>query len=214
MKNHSHRQETAGCSGRTGPYISNRILTVPNVICMVRLAGSFILIVIAFMDQSEIFLWLYLFFAMTDWVDGKLAIILDQRSAFGARLDSWADTALYAALTFGAVKMHGLALRSELSYVIVALAASLVSVAAALWKYRRWPSYHTRASKTTWFLIMVGAVCLFLEWPLWPLRIALVAIAITHAEAILITIVSPTWRFDVPSIYHAWRDRSGIPPAS
>jgi CDP-diacylglycerol--glycerol-3-phosphate 3-phosphatidyltransferase len=214
MKNHKHQQETTGDPGPPEPYISNRLLTVPNFICMVRLAGSFALIAIAFMDQNEVFLWLFLFFAMTDWVDGKLAILLNQRSVFGARLDSWADAALYAALTFGAVTMHGAALRSELAYVIAALATSLISIAAAFWKYRRWPSYHTRAAKTSWLLIMVGAVCLFLDWPLWPLRIALVAITITNAEAILITIVSPTWRVDVTSIYHAWRDRSAIPPVS
>jgi CDP-diacylglycerol--glycerol-3-phosphate 3-phosphatidyltransferase len=178
------------------------------------MAGSFVLIAIALMDQSEVFLWLFLFFAMTDWVDGKLAILLNQRSVFGARLDSWADAALYAALTFGAVTMHGAALRSELACVIAALATSLISIAAAFWKYRRWPSYHTRAAKTSWFFIMVGAVCLFLDWTLWPVRIALVVITIANAEAILITIVSPTWRVDVTSIYHAWRDRGGIPPAS
>ena len=193
-------------------YVSDRVFTVPNIICMFRLAGSVALIAIALMGQSKVFLWLYLFFAMTDWVDGKLAILLDQRTVLGARLDSWADAALYTALTFGAVTMHGATLRSVVPYVVAALGATLISMAAALWKFRRWPSYHTRAAKTTWFFIMVGAASLFLDFPLWPLRIALAAIAITHAEALLITIVSPTWRVDVPSVYHAWRDRSGTPP--
>ena len=214
MKNHKHQQETTGDPGSPEPCISNRLLTVPNIICMVRLAGSFVLIAIALMDQSEVFLWIFLFLAVTDWVDGKLAILLNQRSVFGARLDSWADAALYAALTFGAVTMHGASLRSEFAWVIAALATYLISTAAGFWKYRRWPSYHTRAAKTSWLLIMVGAAGLFLDWALWPLRIALVAITITNVEAILITIVSPTWRADVTSIYHAWRDRSGIPPVS
>ena len=214
MKNPEHQQETTGGPEPPGPYISNRLLTVPNIICMVRLAGSFVLIAIALMDQSEVFLWIFLFLAVTDWVDGKLAILLNQRSVFGARLDSWADTALYAALTFGAVTMHGAALRSELAWVIAVLATSLTSIAAGFWKYRRWPSYHTRVAKTSWFLITVGAVCLFLDWPLWPLRIALVLGTIANVEAILITIVSPTWRTDVTSIYHAWRDRGEIPPVS
>jgi CDP-diacylglycerol--glycerol-3-phosphate 3-phosphatidyltransferase len=160
------------------------------------------------MDQSEVFLWLFLFLALTDWVDGKIAILLNQRSVIGARLDSWADAALYAALTFGAVTMHGAALRSEMAWVLSALASSMAFIVTALWKYRRWPSYHTRAAKISWFLVTVGAVCLFLDWPLWPLRVALAGIVITNAEGILITIVSPTWRTDVTSIYHAWRDRS------
>lgn len=208
MKNPEHQQETTGGPEPPEPYISNRLLTIPNLICMVRLAGSFVLIAIALMDQSEVFLWLFLFLAVTDWVDGKLAILLNQRSVFGARLDSWADAALYAALTFGSVTMHGATLRSELAWVIAALATYLISIAAGIWKYRRWPSYHTRAAKTSWLLIMVGAAGLFLGWALWPLRIALAAITVTNVEAILITIVSPSWRADVTSIYHAWRDRS------
>ena len=195
-------------------YVSDRLMTVPNIISMVRLAGSLVLAAIALTGRSELFIWLYLLFAMTDWVDGKLAILLNQRSVLGARLDSWADAALYAALAFGAVTMHGAALRSEMAYVVPALCTTLISVTAAVWKYRRWPSYHTRAAKITWFLIMVGAAALFFRWPLWPLRLTLVAIAVTHAEAILITILSPAWRSDVPSVYHAWRDRGGVPTTS
>ena len=159
-------------------------------------------------DLREVFLWFFLFLALTDWVDGKLAILLNQRSVFGARLDSWADAALYAALLFGAVMMHGAILRFELVWIIPALATYLISTAAGFWKYQRWPSYHTRAAKTSWFLIIVGAIGLFIDWSLWPLRIALAATTMTNLEAILITIISPTWRANVTSIYHAWRDSS------
>jgi hypothetical protein len=81
------------------PEISNKILTIPNLLCLVRLVGSFILIPIAWQGRNEVFLWCFIFLAMTDWVDGKLAILLNQRTVLGARLDSWADAALYAAGT-------------------------------------------------------------------------------------------------------------------
>lgn len=189
------------------PYISDRLLTIPNLICGVRLAGSFVLVAIAWLDQQEVFLWFFLFLAMTDWVDGKLAILLNQRSVFGARLDSWADAALYAALLLGAAMMRGATLGSELAWIIPAVATYLISTAAGFWKYHRWPSYHTRAAKTSWFLVVVGAIGLFIDWSLWPMRIALAAATITNLEAVLITIISPTWRVDVTSIYHAWRDK-------
>jgi CDP-diacylglycerol--glycerol-3-phosphate 3-phosphatidyltransferase len=143
---------------------------------------------------------------MSDWVDGKLAILLNQRSVFGARLDSWADTALYAALLVGAVMMYGEALQAEIAWVIPPLAIYLISTASGFWKYRRLPSYHTRAAKTGWFLMMIGAIGLFTDWSLWPLRIALAFAALTNLEILAITIISPTWRADVTSLYHAWRD--------
>ena len=201
----SHRQTAARRPSE--PYISDRLLTIPNLICGVRLAGSFVLVAIAWLDQQEVFLWFFLFLAMTDWVDGKLAIFLNQRSVFGARLDSWADAALYAALLVGTTMMRGATLGSELAWIIPAVATYLISTAAGLWKYHRWPSYHTRAAKTSWFLVVVGAIGLFTDWSLWPMRIALAAATITNIEAVLITIISPTWRADVTSIYHAWRDK-------
>ena len=52
---------------------------------------------VAFAERPRVFLWLFLFLSATDWIDGKLAILLDQRSVLGALLDTWADAALYAA---------------------------------------------------------------------------------------------------------------------
>jgi CDP-diacylglycerol--glycerol-3-phosphate 3-phosphatidyltransferase len=190
------------------PQISNRLLTVPNFLCVIRLAGSIILIPIAWQGQNQVFLWLFIFLAMTDWFDGKLAILLNQRTVFGARLDSWADTALYAALLFGVVTMYGASLQSELIWISAALVTYLISIAAGFWKYKRWLSYHTRAAKTSWFLNFVAVIALFSDWALWPLRVAAVAVAITNFEAILITIISPSWRADVTSVYHAWRDNT------
>jgi CDP-diacylglycerol--glycerol-3-phosphate 3-phosphatidyltransferase len=189
-----------------GPYISDRLLTIPNIICGIRLVGSFVLIPIAWADRSELFLWIFLVLAMSDWIDGKLAILFNQRSVFGARLDTWADTALYTALLVGSVMMHGETLLAEIVWFIPPMATYLISTAASLWKYRRWPSYHTRAAKTGWFLSLIAAIGLFTDWSLWPLRVALAFSALTNLETLAITIVSPAWRVDVTSIYHAWRD--------
>lgn len=210
--NRTEQHEETAAGPAPEPYISDRLFTIPNLICGFRLAGSFVLVAIAYLDRQEVFLWFFLFLAMTDWVDGKLAILLNQRSVFGARLDSWADAALYAALLCGSIMMHGASLRFELAWFIPALASYLVSIVAGFWKYQRWPSYHTRAAKTSWLLIIAGAIGLFMHWSPWPLRIALAATTVTNIEAILITIISPVWRADVTSVYHAWRDlgeRSG-----
>ncbi len=188
------------------PQVSNRVLTVPNIISATRLAGSFVLVPIALQGRNEVFLWLFVGLAMTDWIDGKMAILLNQRTVLGARLDSWADAALYTALLFGIVMIYGASLQADLVWIGTAVVTYLISTGAGLWKYRRWPSYHTRAAKTSWFLAAVAVIALFTDWALWPLRIAAVAVMLTNIEAIAITIVSPNWRADVTSIYDAWRD--------
>jgi phosphatidylglycerophosphate synthase len=189
--------------------ISNRLLTIPNILCVIRLVGSFVLVPIAWQGRNEIFLWCFIFLALTDWLDGKLAILLNQRTVLGARLDSWADATLYAALLFGIVTMYADTLQPELVWIGAAVATYLISTVAGFWKYKRWPSYHTRAAKISWFLTAVAVIAIFVDWDLWPLRLAAVAVTITNIEALLITLISPAWRADVTSIYHAWRDNRG-----
>ena len=200
-----NKQTTATDDQRT-----DRLVTIPNIICVIRLFGSVVLVVLAATGNSTAFLWLFVALAMSDWIDGKLARLLNQRSVWGPRLDSWADAALYVALLIGALILHGDTLRSEWAWIVPALASYALSTGAGFWKYRRWPSYHTRAAKISWFLILVGAVCMLGQWELWelwPLRIALVAITLTNLEALLITILSPHRRVDIETVLTILRER-------
>ena len=183
--------------------ISDRVWTVPNVLCFMRLGGAFVLLFIAWGGYNELFLWLFLFLAMTDWFDGKLAILLNQRTIIGARLDSWADASLFASLLFGLLTMYRDILLQELPLLTLTVGSYVFSTAAGFWKYGRWPSYHTRAAKTSWLISTLAVIALFLDYAIWPLSAALIAISLTNIEAISITIVSPRWRANVPSIYHA-----------
>ena len=186
----------------------DRFVTIPNIICLLRMLGSIVLVVLAVNGRDQVFLWLFVGLAMSDWVDGKLASLLNQRSVWGPSLDSWADAALYLALLIGAVLLRGDVLQSELQWILPALGSYALSTLAGYWKYRRWPSYHTRAAKTSWFLILVGAGCLLGGWSVWPLRIALAAVALTNLEALLITILASGWRSDVESVFQILRERA------
>jgi len=187
---------------------SQRIVTVPNLLCVVRLLGSFVLVALAVMHRGEAFLWLFVALAFTDWLDGKLAIVLRQKSELGARLDSWADAALYCGLLFGALWLHASTVRQELGWILVAVVSYAASTVAGFWKYGRWPSYHTRAAKISWLLIIVAVVFVFEEWTAWPLRLASAAVALTNLEAVSITILSADWRADVESVFHVLRERN------
>ena len=206
MNQENHNKQTAAASDQR----TDRLVTIPNIICVIRLFGSVVLVILAATGYGTAFLWLFVALAMSDWVDGKLARLLNQRSVWGPKLDSWADAALYMALLIGALILHGDTLRSELVWILPALFSYALSTGAGFWKYQRWPSYHTRAAKTSWFLILVGAVCLLGQWghwELWPLRVALVAITLTNLEALLITILSPLWRADIETVLTVLHER-------
>lgn len=181
-------------------------LNVPNILCAMRVIGAPVLVGLAIAGQPEIFVALLIFLLLTDWLDGKLAILWKQQTTFGARLDSVADAAMYSALLFGAMWLKWGIVRDEAWWLIAAVATYALSTSFGLAKFRRMPSYHTRAAKTCWLLTSIAAIALFAGWSVWPLRIAAIAVALTNLEATAITGVLPEWRADVTSIYHAWRD--------
>lgn len=208
VEKQDHKAVHPSIADSRGGERTTRVVTVPNLLCVIRLLGAFVLVALAIMGRGDAFLWLFVALALTDWLDGKLAILLRQKSVLGARLDSWADAALYSALLFGALWLHGDTLRAELGWIVAAVASYAASTMAGFWKYGRWPSYHTRAAKISWFLIAVAVVCLFQAWSIWPLRVASAAITLANAETFAITLLSADWRANVRSVFDVLRERT------
>ena len=187
------------------------VFTVPNVICMGRFIGSFVLFSFAVMGWQTGspgwrygFVGLFMALSLSDWIDGKLARWLHQRSDLGARLDSTADAVLYAALIGGALILSWDILQHELIWLAVGIGSYLVTSGAGLWKYGRVPSYHTYGAKFTQWLAMIAGVCLILQWAVWPMHIVVIAVTLTNLEATLITLALKSWRADVLTLFHVW----------
>lgn len=193
---------------------TNRRWTIPNALCAVRLVGSIGFVPLAVAGEQAWTLGLFLALMMTDWLDGKLAVWLDQRSKIGPRLDSIADAAMYAGLLFAGIWMKGPVLAGEWTWIAAALVTYLVSCGAALLKFRSLPSYHTRTAKTAWLLMIFAIVALFADWSVWPLRIAMLGVAIANLEAVIITALLPQWRADVISFLIAMRARKSAAAGS
>lgn len=183
------------------------LLNIPNALAMFRFVGSLIAFGVVYFEYTTFYVWLLFFLMMTDWVDGKLAILLNQRTVFGARLDSVADATMYASVLFAAFWLKYDVLSAERLWIAAALGSYVLTNVAALIKYRRLPSYHTRGAKTSWLLMGLAILALFTDWSTWPIRLAMLAVTITNLEATLMTFLLPVWTADLPSILHAWRMR-------
>lgn len=189
----------------------DRIVTIPNMICAVRLAGAMSLFWFATSGNATLFAGLFTVLSLSDWIDGKLARWLKQRSDFGARFDSFADAVLYVALFFGLTWLKGDVLRQEFLWWIAAFLSYVLTTSAGLWKYGKAPSYHTYGAKFSQWLVLVGAVCLLLDYFVWPFRIAMAAVTLTNLEATALTVYLPEWRADVLSFWHVLPGRTAPP---
>lgn len=186
---------------------SNRMWTIPNFLSAIRLVGSFVLIWLTLLDEATAVLVLFVCLEMTDWFDGRLAVALNQRTVFGARLDSAADVTLIGAMLFAGLWLHWASLHPEAIYMASAIGLYAVSSLYGLRKFRAIPTYHTFAAKKCWGLITIGVVCIFGGWASWPFRVAMIAVAVTNFEAILITRALEQPRVDVTSLYHVIREK-------
>lgn len=182
-------------------------LNAPNLVSAFRIACVPALLWLAAGGAMNAVLVLFGLALASDAVDGALARRLGQETAFGARLDQWADFALWAALPLAAWWLWPEILRREAAYVILAVACMLLPTALAYLKYRAVPGYHTWSVK-------LGALAMALAIPLlllfdiaWPFRIAALFQLVCAVDELGITLLSAECRHDVPSLLHALRLR-------
>ncbi|MFC0451397.1 CDP-alcohol phosphatidyltransferase family protein [Rhodococcus jostii] len=86
---------------------SDRIMTVPNLLSVVRLLGVPLFVYLLLVTHSDGWaLAILMISGFTDWLDGKLARILDQSSKLGALLDPFVDR-LYVVTTLVTFVVRG-----------------------------------------------------------------------------------------------------------
>ena len=178
---------------------AQRLLNVPNTLGALRALLALTLPVLACLGFTVAFVVVFIVAQATDWIDGRLARRLGQRTRIGPMIDSLADALLYVMLGAGV-----LLLRPEIGprlwpWLAAAGVAYVVNVAAAAIRFRRLPTYHTRLAKACWALVSVAALVLVLGGPMWPAVVAGVALVIANLEEIAITLTLRQWRADVPT---------------
>jgi phosphatidylglycerophosphate synthase len=180
---------------------------VPNFLSAFRAACAPLLLVLAWNGATGMFLVFFALGLLSDIADGVLARRLGVESDFGARLDQWADFALWASLPFAAWWLWREIVLREAPFVILAVACMLLPTAIAYAKYRAIPGYHTWSVKLGSVLMGIGVPLLLFFDLAWPFRIAALFQLVCAADELGITYLSAQCRHDVPSVFHAARPR-------
>jgi CDP-diacylglycerol--glycerol-3-phosphate 3-phosphatidyltransferase len=187
-------------------------LSVPNLLSGFRIACVPALLALAWNHATGVFLAVFALALASDVLDGALARRLGQESDFGARLDQWADFALWVSFPLGAWWLWPEIVRREAAYVILAIVCLLLPTALAYARYRAVPGYHTWSAKLDSVLMGIGVPLLLIFDVAEPFRVAALFLLVCALDEILITAVLPECRHDVPSAFHAFRLRQGKAP--
>lgn len=183
------------------------IMTIPSILSTFRLVTAPLLVLLAWFGLLNWCFVLFLVLLLSDWLDGKLARLWQQQTTSGARLDSIADATFYGCVLIATGLLKPDLIREEMEWIAAALISYALSFVAALIKFGRPPSYHTWMAKFSWLLMSIAIVCVFLDWAIWPLRVAMTAVLLTNLEALAITWTLRERRVDVPTSWHALRMR-------
>jgi CDP-diacylglycerol--glycerol-3-phosphate 3-phosphatidyltransferase len=182
-------------------------MNAPNLLSALRLASVPVLLVLAWNGATGGFLALFGLGLVSDVLDGLIARRFGLESDFGARLDQWADFALWCSLPFAAWWLWPEIVRSEAPYAVLALVCLLLPTAVAYAKYRAVPGYHTWTAKTSAVLMGVSVPLLLVFDVPWPFRLAALWQLVAAVDELGITVLLPECRHDVPSVFHAARGR-------
>ncbi len=195
----------------TGP--TSRRLTVPNLLTGSRVIGSVVLVGVALTGRVDWFIGLFLVLLLTDGLDGRLAVWLDQATEFGARLDSIADATLSMCLLIGAAILRPDFFATHLVLVIAMLASFFTVQGLSFVRFGRLPALHTWAAKGAWVLVIAAVLVLLASGSPWPARIAMALIIVANLEALLIVLTLPVWRANVRTLWHVRHARAQTPVA-
>jgi len=184
-------------------------LHVANLLSALRVACVPVFLALAWHGAVELFLVVFALGLASDVLDGALARRLGQVTDFGARLDQWADFALWVSLPLAAWWLWPAVLAREAIYVLVAIVCMLLPTAIAYRKYRAVPSYHTGSVKLGSVAMGISVPLLLLFDVAWPFRAAALFQIVCAIDELGITWLLAECRHDVPSVFHAMRMRRG-----
>lgn len=126
---------------------------LPNIITTGRII--FCIILIFTYKNQYLFPIVYIACGLSDFLDGYIACKTNTQSLIGARLDSFADLAMFGTIIPIILIFWGNELKNFLPWIIVVLLIRIAGVIIAAYKYHSIVFLHTYGNKLTGALIFM-----------------------------------------------------------
>lgn len=148
----------------------------------------------------------------SDVLDGVIARRLQISTAQLRQADSAADVGFYGCVFASAWLTHAEQIVAFRLPLLAVVAAQLVLYELNWWKFGKGPSYHTYTAKAWGIALCIAVVDLFAFGHAGvALGVAIAAALLNSIEEIVMTLLLPEWRYDVPSLWHVVRSPDTAP---
>jgi len=185
------------------------IKKVPLLLTLMRaLLGPVVLFLALFFPQKLILASCLIVAFLSDVFDGIIARKLDIATQGLRRLDSIADSIFYICAASAAWILYPATIINNSTPLIILVLLEIIRYSYDYYKFHCEASYHMWSSKLWGIFLFLGFFSLFSFGQgglLFSLAIYMGIIA--DIEGLLISMIIPKWKNDIPSIFHAIRER-------
>ena len=185
---------------------------IPLLLTVLRAALAPVMILLAlYRPVSAGFAACLLTALLSDIFDGKIARRLGIATPNLRRLDSIADSIFYVAATYCVWVLHPEIIKSNYPALILLLVLELARYLLDLAKFGKEASYHMWSSKLWGLFLFTGffAALVFGESG-YPVYLAIYWGLIADLEGLLISLIMPVWKNDIPTFIHALKMRKAL----
>ena len=135
--------------------MAGKFSTLPNQLSLVRALLIPVLWVLALLQLSTSFAIVYIIAGVTDFLDGKIARMQKQTSAFGSWLDSLADNILSISLPFWVWLLLPAFVREQLVIILILFGVLVLNFVLGFVKYKQMIGYHLYSLKAAALMLYV-----------------------------------------------------------
>ena len=188
---------------------------VPLMLIVFRLLLAPIIYFIAYHFDDDgrmpILILMYLGF-ISDILDGIVARNLNVSSAKLRRMDSQVDMVFWMSIGFATWQLFPELISANSTSILAILAMEVMCYVISIVRFGRETCTHAFLSKMWGISLVFGFTSLIgFGHAGFFFAFAIGLGLISHIDRILITLILPHWTHDIPSAYHAWLIRKGIP---
>jgi phosphatidylglycerophosphate synthase len=186
--------------------------TAPLFLTLLRAALAPVMVALALTSASRTGFGACLLVAfLSDVFDGKIARRLGIATPFLRRLDSIADSVFYVAATYCVWLLYPDVILGHATSLLLLLGLELGRYVFDFLKFKKEASYHMWSSKL-WGLALSVAFFSVLVFSNAGIAVscAIYLGLLADAEGLMISLVLPCWKNDVPTLFHALRWRRAM----
>jgi phosphatidylglycerophosphate synthase len=190
-------------------------MNIPQVLIVFRLMLAPVILLLSYRFKTEaslvIVILMYLGL-LSDIFDGIIARKLNCSTEKLRRMDSQVDMVFWVSIGISSWMLHPEIIETNKYFVIVVVAMEGLCYLISFIKFGKETCTHAFLSKI-WGLTLLAAFTSIIGFGYGGVFffIAIILGFISHLDVILIILILPKWQHDIPSSYHAWLIRKGIP---